>query len=132
MQPNLFRTGFATFIGIILAFGLVYLAQMAGNSVDPVVAVPDTVDPDTLEIQIPLINTAALLLGWLVGSFVGGWLAARASGVPATVWIVGGAVFGAGIARALSLGESWWMLLLAFAVPMAAAALAQRVAATAN
>lgn len=132
MQPNLIRTGIATMVGILLAFALVYLAQMAGNSIDPVVAVPDAVDPDAIEIQIPLVNTLALVLGWLAGSFAGSWIAARASGVPATAWIVGGAVFGAGVARAVSLGESWWMIVLAFAVPMVAAALADRVARTAG
>jgi hypothetical protein len=131
MQPSLLRTGIATLVGILLAFGLVYLAQMVGNSIDPVVAVQDAADPDALEIQIPLLNTVALVLGWLVGSFAGAWLAARASGVAAAAWIVGGTVFGAGLARALSLGESWWMLVLAFAVPMAAAALASRAVRTA-
>jgi hypothetical protein len=132
MQPNLIRTILATLVGILLAFGLVYLAQLAGNSLDPIVAVPDPIDPDALEIQIPLLNTLSLVLGWLIGSFAGSWLAARASGVAATAWIVGGTVFGAGLARAMSLGESWWMLALAFAVPMAAAALAGRTAQTAS
>lgn len=127
MQPSLIRTALATLVGILLAFAMVYLAQLAGNTIDPVVAIPDPVDPDALEIQIPLLNTLSLILGWLIGSFAGSWLAARASGVPAAAWIVGGTVFGAGIARAMSLGESWWMLLLAFAVPMAAAALAARI-----
>lgn len=132
MQPSLIRTGLATLVGIVLAFALVFLAQMVGNGIDPVIAVPDPVDPDALEIQIPLFNTVSLVLGWLVGSFAGSWIAARASGVPATVWVVGGAVFGAGIARAMSLGESWWVLMLAFAVPMLAAALAGRAVGTAN
>jgi hypothetical protein len=128
MQPSLIRSGLATIAGIFLAFALVYMAQNIGNSIDPVVAVPDAADPGALEIQIPLINTLSLIFGWLVGAFAGGWLAGRASCVPATAWIVGGAVFGAGATRAVSLGEPWWMAALAFAVPMLAAWLAGRVA----
>ncbi|NJS13546.1 MAG: hypothetical protein HC788_01755 [Sphingopyxis sp.] len=128
MQPSLIRSGLATIAGILLAFALIYLAQYVGNVIDPVVAMPDAADPAALEIQIPLINTLSLLVGWLIGAFAGGWLAARASGVPATAWIVGGAVFGAGVTRALSLGEAWWMVALAFALPMVAAWLAGRTA----
>jgi hypothetical protein len=118
MQSNMLRTIIATITGILLAFALIWLAQTVGNAIDPVVAVPDATDPDALEVQIPLANTLALLAGWLVGAFAGSWLAARASGAAGTAWIVGGAVFGAGIVRAVSLGEPWWMLLLAFALPM--------------
>jgi len=128
MQTNILRSGLATLAGILLAFALIYLVQSVGNSIDPVVAVTDAADPGALDIHIPLINTLSLILGWLVGSFAGSWLAARASGVAATAWIVGGAVFGAGVTRAVSLGEVWWMSALAFAVPMLAAWLGWRTA----
>jgi hypothetical protein len=118
MQSNMFRTVIATAAGILLAFALIWLAQTVGNAIDPVVAVPDAADPETLEIQIPLGSTLALLAGWLVGGFAGSWLAARASGIAATAWVVGGAVFGAGAVRAASLGEPWWMLALAFTLPL--------------
>jgi hypothetical protein len=121
MQTSLIRSALASVAGILLAFALIYLAQYVGNMIDPMVAVQDVTDPDALELQIPLSNTLALLFGWLIGAFAGSWLAARASGVIGTAWIVGGAVFGAGVVRAVSLGEPWWMLALAFALPMVAA-----------
>lgn len=131
MQGNIFRTAIATVAGMLLAFALIWLAQTVGNGISPAMAVPDAGDPEALEIQIPLMNTLVLLAGWLIGGFAGGWVAARASGITGSAWIVGGAVFGACVVRAASLGEPWWMLALAFALPMLGALGAARAARTA-
>ena len=45
-------------------------------------------------------------------------------------WIVAGAVIGAGLYRAVTLADTWWIMVLGVAIPLAAAWLAQRAATT--
>lgn len=115
------RTVISTLAGIMLAFGLIYLALQAGGYFSPVVY-----DPASEEVQIPLGNTLSLFIGWFVGSFAGAWLAMRASGQAGPGWIVAGAVAGAAIYRALTLGDAAWVTAAGFIIPLAATWLASR------
>jgi hypothetical protein len=126
MKSNILRSAIAAVVGIIVAFVLLWLAEYAGSAVAPA-----AYDVETGEILIPLGSTIALLVGWFVGSFAGGWLAMRVSGSSETGWIVAGAVIGAGVYRAVTLAESWWVIVLAILVPAAAAWTAQRAIAMA-
>ena len=83
-------------------------------------------DPGTGEVLIPLAATIALLAGWFIGTFAGGWLAMRVAGGESAGWIVAGAVMGASIYRAVTLGDTWWIMALGIAIPVVAAWLAQR------
>lgn len=121
MASTFLRSLVATVIGILVAFALILLAQYAGGEL-----APETYDPATGEILIPVGATVALIVGWLVGTFAGGWLAMRASARPGPGWIVAGAVIGAGLYRAATLADSWWMMALGIVVPLAAAWTAQR------
>ena len=73
----------------------------------------------------------ALLVGWFVGTFGGSWLAMRISRGDGAGWIVAGAVIGAGVYRALTLADTWWMIALGVVIPIVAAWAAQRAAASA-
>lgn len=121
MNGNLLRTAVATVIGIAVAFGLIWLAQYAGNELSPA-----EYDLETGEILIPVGSTIALVIGWFVGSFAGSWLAMRASAGTGAGWIVAGAVIGAALYRAVTLADAWWIMALGAAVPLAATWLAQR------
>ena len=111
-----------TIVGILLAFGLIYLAQQVGGAISPMVY-----DPATEEVEIPLMNTASLFIGWFVGTFAGAWVAMRVTATNGPGWIVAGAVSGAAIYRALTLGDAVWVTAAGFIVPLAAAWLAARV-----
>lgn len=126
MNSNILRSAIAVVVGIIVAFGLLWLAEYAGSAVAPA-----EYDVVTGEILIPLGSTIALLIGWFVGSFAGGWIAMRVSGSGGAGWVVAGAVIGAGVYRALTLAESWWVIALAILIPAAAAWTAQRAIAMA-
>src|SRR3546814_19761353 len=66
---TLFRSSrVATAIGILVAFALILRAQYAGGEL-----APEAYDPATGEILIPVGATVALIVGWLVGTFAGGW-----------------------------------------------------------
>src|SRR3546814_2595103 len=74
MASTFLRSLVATAIGILVAFALILLAQYAGGEL-----APEAYDPATGEILIPVGATVALIVGWLVGTFAGGWLAMRTS-----------------------------------------------------
>src|SRR3546814_8956539 len=72
MTKTLLRSAIAAIIGIVVAFGLIWLAQYAGSEISP-----DVYDPNSGEILIPVGSTIALIVGWFIGTFAGGWLAMR-------------------------------------------------------
>ncbi|MDZ3831016.1 MAG: hypothetical protein U0S50_04270 [Sphingopyxis sp.] len=127
MSKTILRPAIAAVVGILLAFGLVWVAQYAGNNLSPMVF-----DPDTGEILIPLGSTIALFIGWFVGTFGGGWLAMRISGGSGAGWIVAGAVIGAALYRAVTLADSWWVMALGTLIPLVAIWLAERTVSTAT
>jgi hypothetical protein len=123
MTKDILRTAIAAVIGIVVAFGLIWLAQYAGSEFSP-----DVYDLNSGEVWIPIGSTIALIIGWFIGSFAGGWLSMRVSTGTGAGWIVAGAVIGAALYRAVTLADTWWIMALGVAVPLAAAWLAQRAA----
>lgn len=121
MTSGLIRSAIAALVGIVVAFGLIWLAQYAGSNLSP-----DVYDPDSSEVLIPIGSTIALIIGWFIGTFAGAWLAMRVSAGSGAGWIVAGAVIGAGLYRAITLADTWWIMALSVAVPAAAAWIAQR------
>ena len=87
MTRDILRSAIAAIVGIAIAFGLIWLAQYAGNEISP-----DVYDPNSGEILIPAGSTIALIVGWFVGTFAGGWLAMRVSAGTGAGWIVAGSV----------------------------------------
>ncbi|WP_448140455.1 hypothetical protein [Sphingopyxis fribergensis] len=125
MTKNILRSAIAAMIGIVVAFGLIWLAQYAGSEFSP-----DVYDPNSGEVLIPVGSTIALIVGWFIGTFAGGWLAMRVSAGTGAGWIVAGSVIGAALYRAVTLADTWWIMALGVAVPLAAVWLAQRATAT--
>ncbi|MGR4892999.1 hypothetical protein ACIPPQ_18350 [Sphingopyxis sp. LARHCG72] len=123
MTRNILRTAIAVVIGIVVAFGLIWIAQYAGSEISP-----DVYDPASGEVLIPVGSTIALVVGWFIGSFGGGWLAMRISAGTGAGWIVAGAVIGTALYRAVTLADTWWIMALGAIVPLAAVWLAQRAA----
>jgi len=121
MTKDILRSAIATVIGIVVAFGLIWLAQYAGSEISP-----SEYDLETGEILIPIGSTIALIVGWFVGTFAGSWLAMRISAGTGAGWIVAGSVIGAALYRAVTLADTWWIMALGVAVPLAAVWLAQR------
>ncbi|MBJ7437586.1 MAG: hypothetical protein JHD35_00985 [Sphingopyxis sp.] len=124
MTKDILRSAIAAVIGIVVAFGLIWLAQYAGSEISPA-----EYDLDTGEILIPIGSTIALIVGWFVGTFAGSWLAMRISAGTGAGWIVAGSVIGAALYRAVTLADTWWIMALGVVVPLAAAWLAQRATA---
>lgn len=123
MTKDILRSAVAAVIGIAVAFGLIWLAQYAGNEISPA-----EYDLDNGEILIPIGSTIALIIGWFIGTFAGGWLAMRISAGTGAGWIVAGSVIGAALYRAVTLADTWWIMALGVVVPLVAVWLAQRAA----
>ena len=123
MTKDILRSAIAAVIGIAVAFGLIWLAQYAGNEISPA-----EYDLDSGEILIPIGSTIALIIGWFIGTFAGGWLAMRISAGTGAGWIVAGSVIGAALYRAVTLADTWWIMALGVVVPLVAVWLAQRAA----
>ncbi|WP_338425780.1 hypothetical protein [Sphingopyxis kveilinensis] len=123
MTKDFLRSAIAAVVGILVAFGLVWLAQYAGSEIAPA-----EYDPATGEILIPVGSTIALIVGWFIATFAGSWLAMRISGGTGAGWVVAGAVIGAALYTAIDFADTWWMMALGVAVPLAAVWLAQRAA----
>ncbi len=123
MTKDILRSAVAAVIGIAVAFGLIWLAQYAGNEISPA-----EYDLDSGEILIPIGSTIALIIGWFIGTFAGGWLAMRISAGTGAGWIVAGSVIGAALYRAVTLADTWWIMALGVVVPLVAVWLAQRAA----
>src|ERR1700754_781734 len=113
MTRYFLRSAIAAVNGIMVAFGLIWLAQYAGSEFSP-----DVYDPDSGEVLIPIGSTIALIVGWFIGTFAGAWLAMRVSAGTGAGWIVAGAVIGAALYRAVTLADSWWIMVLGVAVPL--------------
>ena len=125
MTKEILRSAIAAVAGIFVAFGLIWLAQYAGSEISP-----DVYDLNSGEVLIPIGSTIALLVGWFIGTFAGGWLAMRVSAGTGAGWIVAGAVIGAALYRAVTLADTWWIMALGALIPLAAVWLAQRATAT--
>ena len=125
MTKEIWRSAIAAVAGIFVAFGLIWLAQYAGSEISP-----DVYDLNSGEVLIPIGSTIALLVGWFIGTFAGGWLAMRVSAGTGAGWIVAGAVIGAALYRAVTLADTWWIMALGALIPLAAVWLAQRATAT--
>src|SRR3546814_8904854 len=57
MTKTLLRSAIAAIVGIVVAFGLIWLAQYAGSEISP-----DVYDPNSGEILIPVGSTIALIV----------------------------------------------------------------------
>ncbi len=125
MTKEILRSAIAAVAGIFIAFGLIWLAQYAGSEISP-----DVYDLNSGEVLIPIGSTIALIIGWFIGTFAGGWLAMRVSAGTGAGWIVAGAVIGAALYRAVTLADTWWIMALGALIPLAAVWLAQRATAT--
>ena len=121
MTRTLFRSAVAAVVGILVAFGLIWLAQYAGSEVSP-----SEYDVATGEILIPIGSTVALIVGWFLATFAGSWLAMRISGETGAGWVVAGAVIGAALYTAVDFSDAWWIMALGALVPLLAVWLAQR------
>ena len=96
MTKTILRSAIAAVIGIVVAFGLIWLAQYAGSEFSPA-----EYDVDSGEILIPLGSTIALIMGWFIGTFAGAVIGEVTHKDPSTAGDVAKSATGATVGRIL-------------------------------
>ncbi|MEZ5399753.1 MAG: hypothetical protein R2729_08780 [Bryobacteraceae bacterium] len=121
----------AVVAGVLAGFVSEAAVEAAGHALFPSPAGLDIANPDLLAEYLPGIPLGAklfLVLSWIAGSFVGGWVAtAIAPSERATAAIaVGVAMLAVGAYGISAARYPWWMAALGLIVPVPSAWLAGR------
>ena len=79
--------------------------------------------------SLPVNALLVVLAGWLVGTFLGTWLAARIARSSAPGYVVGALLLAAGIANSVLIPQPLWFSIVSFIVYIAMTLLGARVGA---
>lgn len=127
------RSVLALLLGALLAGVLIMAVEFLGSTLYPLPAGMDPHDPESIKAamaHLPIGSLLLVLLGWIVGTFAGAWLAARiADRAPIAHGLGLGALFlAAGIVNMLEIPHPLWFWVLGVAVFLPAAYVGARLA----
>jgi hypothetical protein len=122
----------AVIAGVVVSILTVFVVEMIGHSLYPPPAGVDVTDPEQLRgimDQIPVAAKVFVIVGWVLGAFLGGLAASKiardaGTGCAAVVGVV--MVLLAGI-NLVMIPHPVWMTVLAVVLPVPAAVLASRL-----
>lgn len=117
------RTILGIFVGLVVTFALITVCEAVGHRI----FTPDTNFHDLDEARraihegrIPPAAMAAVVVGWLLGTFGGGWVAARIGRRKVGAYVVGGLLTLVSLAMLLHLPHPAWVWVAALAgLPLA-------------
>ena len=101
----------AVILGIVLAFVIVQLAETGVHSLYPFPPGMNPKDMTAIKAFVATLPPTAfvlVLLGWLIGTFVGTFTAAKIGQSRFPAYVVGGMLFVAGIVNALIIPQPMW------------------------
>lgn len=104
------KTALAILAGLVSAFALIFLVELAAHQIWPVPAF-DAKNPDAMRAAMEAMPPGALIsvaAAWIVGTFGGGWLAARIARRIWPAYVIGGFVALASVANLLMLPHPLW------------------------
>lgn len=119
--------------GVIAAFLLIALLETIGTTIYPLPAELESMESaDSAAIaaaiaEIPLPAKILVVVGWLVGTLGGAWLALRICDWRWSGWIVAALVIAAGLVNVALLPHPFWMQASTVAMPLAGGWLAARL-----
>lgn len=127
------RSVLAVFVGIVVAVLAVFIVESVGHVVFPPPPGVDVSDPEALRElmeRIPAGALAFVLLAWVLGSFLGGFTAAKIAVQHrlACALIVGVVMLGAGGMTMMMIPHPLWMMVLGVLLPVPAAWVGARLA----
>lgn len=117
--------------GLAAAIVLMMVSEAIGNQVAPV---PVGLDIEGIgeTLPVPPLTFLFPILGWFLGSLVGGWLSIRISDRPRTAWAVAAVVLAALIFNFLMMAYPIWVVVVGIVVAPLGGWLAQRICAMAE
>ena len=125
------RIYFGVVAGMVVAFLCIWLIQSVGHSIFPL---PAAIEPGNVAGEAaaapeaaPVLATSVILIAWVVGAVLGAWAACRVAQRALPGWIVALLIVIAGIANMLTAPNPWWMWAGGILLPLAGAAIVQRL-----
>jgi hypothetical protein len=109
----------AVIAGLIVAFLLVAGAEGIAHKVHPPPPGTNMQDMEQMKAFVATLPLSVLLIvltGWLIGTFVATWVAAKIAQNPIPAYIVGGLLLCAGIANAFIIPQPVWFSIVSFAI----------------
>jgi len=125
------RTALAVVAGFVAGSLLVFAVESLGHRVFPPPAGLDPSDPASIRAamaQLPVGALLAVLVAWIAGSFVGGWVAALISRRVVPALIVGLIILAASAANLIMIPHPLWFAISGLLVILPAAWLGGKVA----
>ncbi|MEO5880758.1 MAG: hypothetical protein ABIR22_11440 [Candidatus Eisenbacteria bacterium] len=117
--------------GLVAGAIVVALIEGLGHALWPPPAGADLRDPEQLKALIPSLPIGALIavvLGWAMGSFSGGWMAATISRDFRMALVVGFILLCMGVVTMVQIPHPLWMWVMGVALPLPAAWFGARLA----
>ena len=111
--------------GVAIAIVLMMVVEAIGNALFPTPAI-DLNDPNAPQ-ALPLANQLFPILGWFLGTLVGGWFAIRLSGRDWTVWLIAASVLVGELLDYLLGRHNAWVMIAGILAPLVAAWAAQKL-----
>ncbi|MEA2162930.1 MAG: hypothetical protein QOK37_1057 [Thermoanaerobaculia bacterium] len=105
--------------GLIAAFALVASAEAIVHVLYPP---PPGANMDDFEqvkkfvAALPLTAYLLVLAGWLIGTFVGTWLAAKIAQNPIAGYVAGAILFALGVVNAIKIPQPVWFSIVSFMI----------------
>jgi pimeloyl-ACP methyl ester carboxylesterase len=105
--------------GMIAAFALVASAEAVVHVLYP--PPPGTNMDDFEQVKkfvaaLPLTALVLVLAGWLIGTFVATWLAAKIARDPISAYIVGALLLAGGVFNAIKIPQPVWFSIVSFVI----------------
>ena len=122
----------AVVAGLISAWLVVSIAEAVAHKIYPPPRGMDMTDFNQVKqfvASLPLSALLIVLAGWLVGTFMGTWLASRISQNRVPGYVVGAILLAAGIANAVLIPQPVWFSVVSFMVYVGMTLLGARVGA---
>lgn len=119
----------AVIAGLIAAFALVAGAEAIVHVLYPP---PPGANMDDFEqvkrfvAALPLTALLLVLTGWLIGTFVGTWLAAKIAPGPTAAYVVGAILLALGVVNAIKIPQPVWFSIVSFVIYIGATWLGAR------
>ena len=118
--------------GLITAWLVVSIAEAGAHKLFPPPPGLDMTDFNQVKRFVASLPVSALLVvlaGWLIGTFLGTWLASRIGRSRVPGYVVGGLLLAAGIANAVLIPQPIWFSIVSFVVYIGMTLLGARVGA---
>lgn len=117
-MPPAMRSFFAVVAGMVVAVTVVSMCDLLAGTLHPVPEGFDLTNAEQVRAHAASAPTGALLvvaLGWLLGPFAGGLVAARVAerSRALAAWVIAGLLFAATLANLVAIPHPLWMSLVA-------------------